>query len=83
MRRDRGVSAAAEGAGERKRKGEVMPRWTPTCPPLRRRGVMRLPRTGPGRRREVELPRSDAGSTTMSKNSCPMVRRVPHHVFFQ
>ncbi|VAH34837.1 unnamed protein product [Triticum turgidum subsp. durum] len=64
MQRDRGVSAAAGGAGERKRIGEAMDRSSPSTS-WGFSGGRERDRIAAGK--QPEVPRSGGGSTAMSK----------------
>ncbi|KAK1684436.1 hypothetical protein QYE76_045321 [Lolium multiflorum] len=64
MQRDRGVSATAGGAGERKRIGEAMDRSSPSTS-WGFSGGRERDRIAAGK--QPEVPRSGAGSTAMSK----------------
>lgn len=65
MQRDRGVSAAAGGAGERKRIGEAMDRSSPSTS-WGFSGGRERDRIAAGK--QPEVPRSGGGSTAMSKD---------------
>jgi casein kinase II subunit beta len=64
MQRDRGVSATAGGAGERKRIGDAMDRSSPSTS-WGFSGGRERDRIAAGK--QPEVPRSGGGSTAMSK----------------
>jgi casein kinase II subunit beta len=79
MQRDRGVSATAGGAGERKRIGEAMDRSSPSTS-WGFSGGRERDRIAAGK--QPEVPRSGAGSTAMSKGKLSDGKLCPAPCFF-